>query len=640
MSVNFRVFETPLKLTDKTTSSFINDNISGSLILNGGLFINNTTNATSVNNGGSFTTIGGVSINKDLIVGNKTYISGTEDSINLSSGSLIVSGGLSVAKSINLGGEIILNNTIPSNNSTSGALISYGGLSIASTYDSSSSTSGGSLTVAGGASIQKNMYVGNHLIVNSRDITPSLGDITKELRVSGNNNQIQFTDITGFKFDNDIVRSFNAYLSIEITFYQNDEPEYNPSYENKSIYAIYEIKGIQKDSGWSINYSHIGDSSNIVFGITPIGQVQYKTPDFGGNFKELDFRFRATTTSKNDLSISSTVDFPYDGSLDYVKLNLNGPKMTTLPGMLSWNKDEDCLDITHSDGTILQTGLEQHMKIYNHNGQSLLNGTVVRFSGVNNAYDPSVVPMIADGSVQPIYIVGVVTDDIPINATGRATWFGKVRNLNTTGNDVNEVWNEGDILYVSPTISGKLTKIKPTAPNLVISVAAILKKHETEGIILVRPTIYPRLHYGSFSDSTIQTALLPNTPYAVRYNTTDISNGHSISNNTRIVSENSGLYNYQFSLQLSSNNSSKKEVYVWARKNGTDIPNSATRVTILGNDVYTAASWNFILSMNCNDYFELMWATTDISAKIDAPPANDFSPSTPSVILTVTEAAL
>lgn len=640
MSVNFRVFETPLKLTDKTVSNLIDNNISASLILNGGLFINNTTNATSVNNGGSFTTIGGISIYKDLIVGNKTHILGTEDSVNLSSGALVVSGGLSVVKSLNLGGSLILNNTDSSINSTTGALISYGGISISSTYDSSSSTSGGSLTVAGGASIEKSMYIGNHLIVNTKDITPSLGDITKELRFSGNNNQTQFSDIVGFKFNNDIVRSFNAYVSVEITFYQETDPEYNPNYENNSIYAIYEIKGIQKDSSWSINYSHIGDSTNIVFGITHLGQVQYKSSNYGANFKELDFRFRATTTSINNLTTSSTVDFPYDGTLDYIKLNLNGPKMTTLPGMISWNNIEDCLDVTHADGTILQTGLEQHMKIYNHNGNSLLNGTVVRFSGVNNAYDPSVVPMIADGSVQPLYIVGVVTDDIPVNSTGRATWFGKVRNLNTTGGDVNEVWNEGDILYISPTIAGKLTKIKPTAPNIVISVAAVLKKHETDGIILVRPTIYPRLHYGSFSDSSIQTALLPNTPYAVRYNTTDISNGHSISNNTRIIASNSGLYNYQFSLQLSSNNSSKKEVYVWARKNGTDVPNSSTRITISGNDVYTAASWNFILSMNINDYFELMWATTDTTAKIDAPPANGFSPSTPSVILTVTEAAL
>lgn len=603
MSVNFRYFKTPLKLTDTTTSKYDNDNITGSLILNGSIFIDNTSDATSINEGGSFTTFGGVSIQKSLMVGSN----------------------------------------YPSNNSTYGSLLTAGGISIASTYDSTSPTSGGGLTVAGGASIRKNLYVGNHLIVNSRDITPSLGDITKESRATGNNNQTTFSDITGLVFNNSIVRSFCAYLSVEITFYKEEDQEYNPLYGNSPLYSVYEIKGIQKDSSWAINYSHIGDSTDIVFLITNAGQVQYKTPDYGVNFKELDFRFRASTTSINDLSISSTIDFPYDGTVDFLKLNLNGPGMVPLPGMISWNTHEDCLDITHSDGTVLQTGLEQHMKVFNNTGSTLTNGTVIRFSGVNNYnsnFDPYVEPMIADGTIQPLYIVGVVTEDINNSSDGRATWFGKVRNLNTTGVEVNETWNAGDILYVSPRNHGKLTKVKPTAPDIVISVAAVLKSHSTDGIILVRPTIYPRLHYGSFLDNTIQSALLPNTPYPIKYNTTSISNGHYILNNSKVVASNSGLYNYQFSLQLSSSNSSKKDVYIWARKNGDDIPNSSTRITIVGNDEYKVAAWNFVISMNANDYFELMWATTDITAKIDAPSATGFSPAIPSVILSVTEAAL
>lgn len=364
------------------------------------------------------------------------------------------------------------------------------------------------------------------------------------------------------------------------------------------------------------------------------------------NFRWLDDVNRSSMNDNWVLEYDATskkVQFTENvGPVRTVKFNTEGPLSDLVAGQVAYNSDEDCLDIKHADGSTLQTGLEQHMQVYNHGHPTLPNGTVVRFAGVNGDGDetPIIEPHIADGTVIPLFTVGVLTNNIPSNTIGRATTYGKVRNLNTTGSDVGETWQTGDILYVSPTNAGKLTRVKPTAPNIVVVVAAVLKVHATEGVLLVRPTIFPRLYYGSFSDTTDQTALAINTPYAVKYNTTDIANGHQITNDSHVVALNSGLYNYQFSLQLSSSSSSQKQVYVWARKNGIDIPNSATRLTIAGNGYYAVAAWNFIISMNAADYFQLMWAVDDIGAKIDAPPATAFCPSVPSVILTVTEAAL
>jgi hypothetical protein len=102
----------------------------------------------------------------------------------------------------------------------------------------------------------------------------------------------------------------------------------------------------------------------------------------------------------------------------------------------------------------------------------------------------------------------------------------------------------------------------------------------------------------------------------------------------------SGLYNYKFSIQFVSTNSAAKDVWVWFRKNGVDIPDSATRITITGNGVYDVASWDISVSMNAEDYFQIMWAASDTSVSITAPPATAFCPAIPSVILTVTEVAL
>lgn len=323
--------------------------------------------------------------------------------------------------------------------------------------------------------------------------------------------------------------------------------------------------------------------------------------------------------------------------------DVDGPGIENTPRMVYWNSNEDCLQVDHADGTSLSVGLEDYIQVRNSTPTTLTNGTVVRFSGAysNGDFVPEVVPHVADGSIPPLYTVGVITSDIPPNTTGRATVLGKVRDVNTTGSDVSETWNPGDILYVHPTLPGKLTKNKPTAPQVVISVAAVLKKNATSGILLVRPTIFPRLHYGTFVDKTSQLHTAINTPKAITFNTTEVANGHRRGTDTsQIIAEVSGLYNYKFSIQLVSGNSAAKDVWIWFRKNGVDIPDSATRKTIVGNTVYDVAAWDVTVSMQPNDYFQIMWAVSDVAATIVAPPATAFCPAIPSVILNVTEAAL
>lgn len=57
------------------------------------------------------------------------------------------------------------NNTKDSSNSSTGSVLLYGGLSINTTTNSSSKTNGGAFTVAGGASIEKDVWIGGNLTV-------------------------------------------------------------------------------------------------------------------------------------------------------------------------------------------------------------------------------------------------------------------------------------------------------------------------------------------------------------------------------------------------------------------------------------------------------------------------------------------
>lgn len=144
--------------------------------------------------------------------------------------------------------------------------------------------------------------------------------------------------------------------------------------------------------------------------------------------------------------------------------------------------------------------------------------------------------------------------------------------------------------------------------------------------------------YGSFYDTSTQTAAVINTAYPITINSTAITNGVYIgSPASRVYVDRPGTYNFQFSCQLNKSTSSAKNVFIWYRLNGVDAANSATQVTLAGTSAAAVAAWNFVLTMNAGDYFELVWSTDDTSCSIVAAGAAGPVPAIPSVILTVTD---
>lgn len=152
------------------------------------------------------------------------------------------------------------------------------------------------------------------------------------------------------------------------------------------------------------------------------------------------------------------------------------------------------------------------------------------------------------------------------------------------------------------------------------------------------PKEYRNPRYGSFYDTTTQTAAAINTAYAMTFNTTDLSSGVTVGSPTsRIYVDTANVYNIQFSAQLDKTAGGVGLVYIWLRKNGTNVPSSASQVRIQGNNAETVAAWNFLLQMNAGDYFELMWEVDDTSVQIITDVASAVHPAIPSVILTVTD---
>lgn len=318
-------------------------------------------------------------------------------------------------------------------------------------------------------------------------------------------------------------------------------------------------------------------------------------------------------------------------------LSPDGAKINS--GTLSYNTVEDTVDLTHINGVVQQIGFETFMRVTNDTGSTIPQGSVVGFAGVGTEIEVS--PYIADGTIPELYFVGVTAFDMLDSDAGPVTLYGKVRDINTTGSPVGETWAVGDILYASATTAGALTKVRPTAPNAVISVAAVLVVSATVGEIMVRPTIPLGLDYGTFSSNTDQTLAAVNTGTAITYSTTEISNGVTIGSPTsRLVASEAGFYQVAVSLQITSSSASAKNVYFWLDKNGTAVADTTRVVTLSANSQFFPFSTVYDVSLQASDYIRVMWASDSTDVTLEALAASAFAPAAPSALVSVTQIQL
>jgi hypothetical protein len=158
-----------------------------------------------------------------------------------------------------------------------------------------------------------------------------------------------------------------------------------------------------------------------------------------------------------------------------------------------------------------------------------------------------------------------------------------------------------------------------------------------EGLQMAPPAReFKRSRYGSFYDTTTQTATVINTAKAITFNGTDLSNGVYIGSPTsRIIVDSEGIYNFDTSFQLDKTSGGTAVFDFWFRLNGADVANSASRITIQGNNAEIFSSLNYFFDLKASDYVELMFSVTDLSVELKTFPAAVPHPGIPSIILTV-----
>lgn len=173
---------------------------------------------------------------------------------------------------------------------------------------------------------------------------------------------------------------------------------------------------------------------------------------------------------------------------DYIQFNLAPTSIPTTAGTMSWNATDGTADLKMGGANVtLQVGQEELVRVVNKTGANLLeaNYQAVRISGAQgNRLKVSLAK--ADNDANSADTIGLVTETINNNLEGFVTSVGLVRNIDTTGDLQTETWADGDMLYLSATTAGKVTNIKPQAPQHGVRMGYVVRAHKTQGQIYVK----------------------------------------------------------------------------------------------------------------------------------------------------------
>lgn len=150
-------------------------------------------------------------------------------------------------------------------------------------------------------------------------------------------------------------------------------------------------------------------------------------------------------------------------------------------------------------------------------------------------------------------------------------------------------------------------------------------------------------YWGGFYDTTTQSITSTSTAYVVTLNGSDPNNdGVSIVGGNKITFSQLGVYNVCTSIQFTNTDTQIHDATIWFRKNGTDIPNSASWVSVPNSHGGTPGNLIFYVDLPqklvSGDYVQIVWKANSTQVTLATLPASGSGPAypaAPSVLVTV-----
>lgn len=140
---------------------------------------------------------------------------------------------------------------------------------------------------------------------------------------------------------------------------------------------------------------------------------------------------------------------------------------------------------------------------------------------------------------------------------------------------------------------------------------------------------------GQFESHADQTATSANVAYTANMNNAaSFNTGITIASSTNVTVAAAGIYSINASIQFANSDSSDHDVTFWFRKNGTNIPNSASKLTVpkAADGGQALAQVTIFESLAISNYVQLIWAVENIAVTMDYSAASGVIPEIPSLI--------
>ena len=148
-------------------------------------------------------------------------------------------------------------------------------------------------------------------------------------------------------------------------------------------------------------------------------------------------------------------------------------------GETRWNTIDQTLDLKLPNGVTLQLGQEQNQLFRNSTNDTIENGKVVYVTGSTGIF-PTIALAQANGEMASSVVIGVTTQSIGKNIQGFVTTQGLVRDLDTSA------LTEGAAVWLSPSVAGGMTDVKPSAPDHLVLIGYCIRSHPSLGSIFVK----------------------------------------------------------------------------------------------------------------------------------------------------------
>lgn len=153
----------------------------------------------------------------------------------------------------------------------------------------------------------------------------------------------------------------------------------------------------------------------------------------------------------------------------------------------------------------------------------------------------------------------------------------------------------------------------------------------------------PPSPYATFSSSSTQSIADATAAQAITYNTTGVAKGITLVSNSRITLPQVGNYALSFSaIGNHGGSSSPKWFNIWLRKNGSDVANTSSIVSLVKQQPLTIVATFDLTCTTAGDYYELYMAGEQTDCQILAtaaqaavPATSPAMPACPSIVVAV-----